>query len=318
MACFPSRKHFLTIPRGANSACSQKLGWPSYVTFQILGEQKGHLKNHLDWLKFTRRNQTCFGRWKKFKFQYPARELAENISHFGWDEMRKLENHRLKSADFWDGIIVTSQEGIPTWWFNGDESHLRKKQQLRCNTNPMLLLMEEILHQLIGSLSHYLQGLIHPRWCRISSINSSNTVGPFFSWGGGTIKAHPWIRRWWEDYLKTRCPGIEFPGAIFWDFYGVIGNSDSAKQCQTGNSARNKSFFQDFGDANYYMKDYLVKETWSSKICHHMLILVTFFQSQVPTETPFSNTKNSKPKTSSTPCRIIKSLSHFCWIMKTL
>ena len=34
------------------------------------------------------------------------------------------------------------------------------------------LLMEEILHQLIGSLSRYLQGLLHPRWCRISSINS--------------------------------------------------------------------------------------------------------------------------------------------------
>ena len=33
------------------------------------------------------------------------------------------------------------------------------------------LLMEEILHQLIGSLSHYLQGFIHLRWCRISSIN---------------------------------------------------------------------------------------------------------------------------------------------------
>ena len=29
----------------------------------------------------------------------------------------------------------------------------------------LLLLMEEILHQLIGSLSHYLQGFIHPRWC---------------------------------------------------------------------------------------------------------------------------------------------------------
>ena len=32
--------------------------------------------------------------------------------------------------------------------------------------------MEEILDQLIGSLSHYLQGFIRPRWCRISSINS--------------------------------------------------------------------------------------------------------------------------------------------------
>ena len=35
-----------------------------------------------------------------------------------------------------------------------------------------ILLMEEILHHLICSLSHYLQGFIHPRWCRISSINS--------------------------------------------------------------------------------------------------------------------------------------------------
>ena len=33
--------------------------------------------------------------------------------------------------------------------------------------------MAEILHQLIGSLAHYLQGYIHPRWCRISAINSS-------------------------------------------------------------------------------------------------------------------------------------------------
>ena len=31
--------------------------------------------------------------------------------------------------------------------------------------------MEEILHQLIGSLSHDFQGFVHPRWCRISSIN---------------------------------------------------------------------------------------------------------------------------------------------------
>ena len=32
--------------------------------------------------------------------------------------------------------------------------------------------MDKILHQLIGRLSHYLQGFIHHRWCRISSINS--------------------------------------------------------------------------------------------------------------------------------------------------
>ena len=37
--------------------------------------------------------------------------------------------------------------------------------------------MEEILHQLIGRLSHYLQGFIHPKWCRISSINSRESGG---------------------------------------------------------------------------------------------------------------------------------------------
>ena len=36
----------------------------------------------------------------------------------------------------------------------------------------MILLMAEILHRLIGSMSHDLQGYIHPRWCRISSTNS--------------------------------------------------------------------------------------------------------------------------------------------------
>ena len=42
----------------------------------------------------------------------------------------------------------------------------------------------EILHQLIGSLSHYLQGFIHPRWCRISSINSRDhhVISRYFWW----------------------------------------------------------------------------------------------------------------------------------------
>ena len=37
------------------------------------------------------------------------------------------------------------------------------------NPHDLLLLMAEILHHLIGSLSHYLQGFIHLRWCRIPS-----------------------------------------------------------------------------------------------------------------------------------------------------
>ena len=55
----------------------------------------------------------------------------------------------------------------------------------------VVLLMAEILHQLIDSLSHYLQGSIHPRWCRISAINSMKYIislrpclGGGVHWGG--------------------------------------------------------------------------------------------------------------------------------------
>ena len=43
----------------------------------------------------------------------------------------------------------------------------------RCTTpETNILLMAEILHQLIAGLPPYIQGFIHPWWCRISSINS--------------------------------------------------------------------------------------------------------------------------------------------------
>ena len=43
----------------------------------------------------------------------------------------------------------------------------------------LLLLMEKILHQF--SFSHYLQGFIHPRWCRISSSNSSTVIEKYMA-----------------------------------------------------------------------------------------------------------------------------------------
>ena len=79
----------------------------------------------------------------------------------------------------------------------------------------VILLMEEILHQLMGSLSYYLQGSIHVRWCRISSTNSMLV---FLVW-----------------ILKDFCPGkllakhvgifptfftLPFPGG--WDEFGFM------------------------------------------------------------------------------------------------
>ena len=52
----------------------------------------------------------------------------------------------------------------------------KKLSALTTLTSIQVLLMEEILHQLIGSLSHDLPGFMHPNWCRISSINSTTAT----------------------------------------------------------------------------------------------------------------------------------------------
>ena len=51
--------------------------------------------------------------------------------------------------------------------------------------NGDILLMEEILHQLIGSLSHYLQGVLHPRW--LAGFLPSTVP-------------HKWPHKWLEGY----------------------------------------------------------------------------------------------------------------------
>ena len=83
--------------------------------------------------------------------------------------------------------------------------------------------MEEILHQLIGSLSVYVQFFIHPRWCRMSSINSSvrewwkgeSEESPPKRLGGilGCIIYHSQVRwRWLNPY------------SFFWSFLQITKN----------------------------------------------------------------------------------------------
>ena len=76
----------------------------------------------------------------------------------------------------------------------------------------VILFIEEILHQLIDSLSHYLQGFVHPRWCRISAISSSSTVrsngnsraGPLVA--GAVLTSHS-IRRLRPEARRARGEG---------------------------------------------------------------------------------------------------------------
>ncbi len=70
-------------------------------------------------------------------------------------------------------------------------------------SNENILLMEEILHLLIGSLSHDVPGFIHPKWRRISSINSR--VGfEHLSWCGA-----PWMalasiwQKFWLEWIAS-------------------------------------------------------------------------------------------------------------------
>ena len=77
----------------------------------------------------------------------------------------------------WSGYYVTWHHSIGPrnctrfWSWVGDTSW-HSWHGMASKDQRTIRLMEEILHQLIDSLSHYLQGFIHPRWCRISSINS--------------------------------------------------------------------------------------------------------------------------------------------------
>ena len=63
-----------------------------------------------------------------------------------------------------------------------------------------ILLIEEILHQLIGSLFQNVQGFMHPRWCRISSINSIASPLCMDVWGTSISKismlypSHPAVK----------------------------------------------------------------------------------------------------------------------------
>ena len=79
----------------------------------------------------------------------------------------------------WSGFVWLTICGDPTkevhgrvFCWNPSTSCWVKKRGIINPTIPLVQSVEEIRHQLIGSVSQYLQGFIHPRWCRISSTKS--------------------------------------------------------------------------------------------------------------------------------------------------
>ena len=92
-----------------------------------------------------------------------------------------MDFHReLPSAPYSQKIVGQHTSFTPPPQVRIDVLKNRKKKaknSAKTNKNLLasfgkLLLMEEILHPLIGRLSHYLHGSINPRWSRISSFIS--------------------------------------------------------------------------------------------------------------------------------------------------
>ena len=87
-----------------------------------------------------------------------------------------------------------------------------------------ILLMEEILHQFAGSLSHYLQGFLHPGWCRISSI--WHIVG--LEEACSATQLH-WVQQSWRSDKRPR--GTAAPLIVRWLHLHVIKKFDQILQC---------------------------------------------------------------------------------------
>ena len=99
--------------------------------------------------------------------------LEKHNNHYYHYYQHLCNKQHAKSSCATGGVLATQLQHICQIFPN--HNFLRSKKQLH-ETRPNwvvtgILLMEEILHQLIGNLSHYLQGFIDPRWCRISCIN---------------------------------------------------------------------------------------------------------------------------------------------------
>ena len=103
----------------------------------------------------------------------------------------------------------------------GDE----QKRVIRVPLGPKnheILLMEEILHQLVGSLSRYLQGFIHSRWCKIFSINIINMK--YEGFGPSKYWSSP-LKPCWEQIICScsNSQWVSSSACYWWSIWGYLG-----------------------------------------------------------------------------------------------
>ena len=84
-------------------------------------------------------------------------------------------------------------------------------------------------HQLIGSLSHSLQGFIHPRWCRISSINSMTWFDFFWcsqNFDKSKKRRPQTVQYGYTSNIKTTILWNFDVTIIFWFFSSIINHNE--------------------------------------------------------------------------------------------
>ena len=85
--------------------------------------------------------------------------------------------------------------------------YVHSAQAARCKGLGMVLLMAEILRSPVelGSFSQYLSGFIHPRWCRISAINSKNGTLPKLTNRPSNMVVGRRLSFWVSAYFQGLC-----------------------------------------------------------------------------------------------------------------
>ncbi len=121
---------------------------------------------------------------------------------------------------------------IMFWWFL--ETSPQRSQQNVFSKSMDILLMERILHQLIGSLSHYLQGFVHPRF---------NSSTPHTVWMHLSTKMLPW------SSLKAAegMPDLRWRPSTFWEMICLVASQQVWKEREVpvwSNPCRLRTGFQ--------------------------------------------------------------------------
>ena len=97
-----------------------------------------------------------------------SRWLITMVSKSPKDRVVPLPNGLLKAYKWQLLTTYKSWDDPPSRMGSTIKSH----QQKSSIQSIVILLMDKILHHEGWWLSHYLKGFNHPKWCRISSINS--------------------------------------------------------------------------------------------------------------------------------------------------